>query len=272
MTGVPTPAPAPVDPSAIPAPVDPSATPAPVDPSAAAIEPIEEPVVGVGGSRASEYVKAAAFLGGAIAYLPLASAWLGAVGNAYYDRLLNAYGYGSAVLDLSDRMYSLKGYEIVVEATNPLIPGALFALPAALLSGVILGFGSTAIDYRRKAKGKKPILGNNATKFAKVISRVSYAIATLIIAVYTAVVIVYLSPETARNAADATLQCVMGSGLSSNCGPIIDYGDKAPAARLLVADKSHLYVYQDMSVRKLKLDDVPVTYAGKRPKPAPAQQ
>jgi len=241
--------------------------PAPVDTAATVIQPVEEPVVGVGGSRASEYVKAAAFLGGAIAYLPLASAWLGAVGNAYYDRLLRNYGYGSAALDLTDRMYSLKGYEIVVEATNPLVPGVLFALPAALLAGGILGFGSSAFDYRRKAKGKTPLLGKNATKFANVASRIFYAVATLIMAFYTMAVVVYLSPETARNAADAFLQCVQGAGVSTKCGPVIDYGDKAPAARLLVADKSHLYVYQNMSVIKLKLDDVPVTYAGKRPKP-----
>lgn len=250
MTGVPIPVLAPI------------AAPSPV------AQPSEEPLVGVGGSRASEYVKAAAFLGGAIAYLPLASAWLGAVGNAYYDRLLRDYGYGSAALDLSDRMYSLKGYEIVVDATNPLVPGVLFVLPAALIAGGILGFGSSAIDYRRKAKGKNPVLGENATRVARITSRIAYALATTIISLYTMVVVVYLAPVTARNSADATLQCVRGAGVKESCGPIIDYGDKAPAGRLLVADKSHLYVYQGMSVVKLKLDDVAVTYAGKRPKPA----
>lgn len=259
-----------------PLPVTPASSPATTSTTAAAHgttvtattdpDPIDQnEVIGVGGAKASEYVKAAAFLGGAIAYLPLASSWLGAVGYTYYNRLLREAGWDANILDLPDRAFAFKGYEIVVNATNLLVPAFLFVIPAALLAGLIVGITSSTFDYVRKAKGKPPLLKEGTARIVRVIGRLSYAIATAVIFLYSIVVVVYLTPSIARNVADELILCVKRTGEQDKCSPAVDYGVKAQAGHLLVADKAHIYVYEGGSYKRLAIDDASVTYIGKRP-------
>ena len=217
------------------------------------------------GSYVTDYVKIAAFLAGALAYGPVLNAWLSTIGARYYDVIMTGVGLSGNALELDERAMAAKGYELLVQATDPFVSGVVVGLPFAFFAGLILGVISAISDIRRKRQNLPRLDRTTAGGLVVSIGRVGFVAGSTLFILIAFMGAVFLAPGLANDSANSVLNCAKNI-ISTDCAPLFDYGDEARNARFLVADKGAAYVYQDHTLHRIKLEDAKAILSLARPK------